>query len=61
MPNNWIIQLESAALKLEENLIAELIEQISDEHILLATALKDKLDNFDCDTILNLAQQAKIL
>ncbi len=60
MPNTWISELETAALKLEENLIIGLIEQIPEEHILLANALRERLKNFDCDRILDLAQQAKI-
>ncbi|MDJ0650909.1 MAG: cache domain-containing protein [Xenococcaceae cyanobacterium MO_188.B19] len=61
MSTDWINQLETAALRLEEELIAELIEQIPDKHTLLAQALQDRLDNFDCDKILDLAQQANIL
>ena len=59
MPSEWIAQLETAALKLEEDSITELIEQIPDEHTLLSQALQDRLHNFDCGKILDLARQAK--
>lgn len=60
MSLDWISQLEKATLELEEESIAELLEQIPDEHALLAQSLQDKLDDFDFGKLLDLAQQAHL-
>ncbi len=60
MPTEWTARLEKATLELNEELIAELLQQIPDEHSLLAQALEDRLNNFDFGSILDLARQANI-
>ncbi|MGL5794105.1 MAG: ATP-binding response regulator, partial [Waterburya sp.] len=57
MPSEWLTQLEQAALILDNEAIALLLSQIPDEHTLLAQVLKNKVDNFDFDEIVNLIQQ----
>ena len=57
MPSTWLTQLEQAASELDEEVVVELLNQIPDEHILLAKLLQNKVDNFDFDDIVNLVQQ----
>ncbi len=57
MPGEWLTQLEQAASELDEELVMELLNQIPDEHTLLAQALQNKVDDFDFDDIVNLVQQ----
>ena len=61
MSSDWLTQLEQAASELDEDLIAELLNQIPDEHTLLAKALQNKVNDFDFDDIVALVgQTAKI-
>jgi signal transduction histidine kinase/CheY-like chemotaxis protein len=57
MPSEWLTQLEQAASTLDNEAIAQLLNQIPNEHTLLAQVLKNKVDNFDFDEIVNLIQQ----
>jgi len=57
MPNKWLVQLEDAAAELDEEEIANLINQIPDEHVFLAQAIQNKVDGFDFDEIVSLIQQ----
>ncbi len=57
MPSEWLTQLEAAAAELDEEAIAKLIDQISDEHSLLAITLHNKVNDFDFDDIVSLVQQ----
>jgi signal transduction histidine kinase/CheY-like chemotaxis protein len=57
MPSEWLTQLEEAASALDNDAIAQLLNQIPDEHTLLAQVLKNKVDDFDFDEIVNLIQQ----
>ncbi|MGL6339693.1 MAG: ATP-binding protein, partial [Waterburya sp.] len=57
MPSEWLTQLEQAASTLDNEEIALLLSQIPNEHTLLAQVLKNKVDNFDFDEIVNLIQQ----
>ncbi len=61
MPPEWLAQLHQAAAKINAKLIGELIAQIPEEHQPLAQALWEKVNNFDFDRIMNLAQQAAAL
>jgi len=60
MPIDWINKLEKAALELDEELIAELLQQIPDEHPLLLKKLQNKLNNFDFRQIHNLARRLSL-
>ena len=61
MPSKWLTQLKEAASELDEDLIADLLAQIPDEHTLLAQALQNKVSDFDFDDIVDLiGQTAKI-
>ncbi|MDJ0902259.1 MAG: ATP-binding protein [Xenococcus sp. MO_188.B8] len=59
MSTEWLTQLEQAALELNEQLIAQLLQQIPDEQSLLIRAIQDKLHDFDFGKILDLTRQAK--
>ena len=59
MSTEWLTQVEQAALELNEQLIAQLLQQIPDEQSLLIRAIQDKLHDFDFGKILDLARQAK--
>jgi signal transduction histidine kinase/CheY-like chemotaxis protein len=60
MSSEWLTQLEQAAEELDEDLLIKLLEQIPDEHTRLADALKNKVDDFDFDAIIDLVQQAAV-
>ncbi|NEP00980.1 MAG: CHASE2 domain-containing protein [Symploca sp. SIO2E9] len=51
MPCSWVKKLNHAALTLDETLILELIEQIPEEQVILAEALKNLLSNFRLDLL----------
>jgi signal transduction histidine kinase/CheY-like chemotaxis protein len=57
MSGEWLTQLERAASELDEEAMTQLLDQIPDEHTLLAKALQDKVDDFDFEEIINLIQQ----
>ncbi|ELS03160.1 signal transduction histidine kinase [Xenococcus sp. PCC 7305] len=54
MPNQWRTQLNEAALQLNSELLEKLITEIPDEHQSLMLSLKNKIENFDFDHILEL-------
>ena len=54
MPDDWIAQLNEAALQLNSELLMQLITEIPSEHQFLKTSLKNKIENFDFDQILEL-------
>jgi len=58
MPNEWLIELSEAAALINEQLITQLLSQIPDEHQTLAQAIRQQVDNFDFDRLMNLAQEA---
>ncbi|WP_052055389.1 hybrid sensor histidine kinase/response regulator [Myxosarcina sp. GI1] len=57
MPGDWLARLEQAAAELDEEIVAELLQQIPDKHALLARALQDKVNDFDFDDIVKLVEQ----
>ena len=57
MPNEWLTQLELAASNVDEELVANLLRQIGNEHGLLAQAIQNKVDNFDLDEVAIIVQQ----
>ena len=56
MPTEWMTQLHQAACECSDDLIFELIEQIPQENIPLAIALKDLAENFLFDKIMELTK-----
>ncbi|MGL5064524.1 MAG: response regulator [Microcoleus sp.] len=56
MPHNWIAELYSAANDVNEELALKIVSQISDSYPILAAALKDLLENYRLDRILDLTQ-----
>ncbi|MCL6432739.1 MAG: PAS domain S-box protein [Leptolyngbyaceae cyanobacterium HOT.MB2.61] len=57
MPSEWIAQLHQAALAVDADQILQLIEQIPESDRALAEALKDLVQRFNFDEILELTQQ----
>lgn len=58
MPSKWLTQLEQAAVKLDKNLLIELLEQIPEQHSFIAQALQNKINNFDFDEIIDLVRRS---
>ena len=54
MPEQWIAQLNEAALQLNSDLLTKLIAEIPPEYQSLRKSLKNKIENFDFDQILEL-------
>ena len=61
MPIEWVQELYQAALTIDNEQIFQLIEQIPATHNPLAKTIADLANNFRCDQILDLIEQAKIL
>ncbi|MBD2306740.1 response regulator [Chroococcidiopsis sp. FACHB-1243] len=56
MPPEWVAQLHQAALRTDEKLIFDLLEQIPQDYAPMATALADLVNNFRIDKIIDLTQ-----
>jgi len=56
MPAEWLTQLQQAAAECSDDLILQLVENISETNASLASALIDLANNFRFDTILELTQ-----
>lgn len=56
MPPEWIAQLHQAALRTDEKLIFDLIEQIPPEYAPMAAALAELVNNFRIDKMIDLTQ-----
>jgi CheY-like chemotaxis protein/nitrogen-specific signal transduction histidine kinase len=57
MPEAWLRDLAEAAALINNQLIAQLLSQIPQEHQALAKAIQKEVDNFDFDRLMNLAQE----
>ncbi len=58
MPASWVTQLHQAALWADDELMNQLAEQIPLEHGSLRRALKDMLNNFRLEELIDLTQSA---
>jgi signal transduction histidine kinase/CheY-like chemotaxis protein len=58
MSDEWLNKLSEAAALINEELIAQLLTQIPQEHQTLVKAIQQQVDNFDFDRLMNLAQEA---
>ncbi|PSB11470.1 hybrid sensor histidine kinase/response regulator [Pleurocapsa sp. CCALA 161] len=58
MSDEWLEELAEAASLVDEELIVQLLSQIPQENRNLALAIQQKVDDFDFDQIMNLAQAA---
>lgn len=56
MPQNWVRQLYNAANEVNEDLMQELITEISENYVTLADALKDLVKDFRFDIIVRCTQ-----
>jgi len=59
MPDQWLDQLEQAAMVLDQDLLTQLVQKISPEHPDFKNALQKEVNNFDFDQILNLARKSR--
>ncbi|MBE9129575.1 response regulator, partial [Coleofasciculus sp. LEGE 07081] len=59
MPAGWVDELYRAADAIDNEQMFQLIEQIPAEHTPLAHALTDLVNNFRCDRIIDLIEEAK--
>lgn len=62
MPTEWVQELYQAAVSMDDQYIIELSEQIPESHTSLATTLRNLVDNFRLDVIIDCleAEQAPI-
>jgi signal transduction histidine kinase/CheY-like chemotaxis protein len=58
MPNDWLQKLAESAALTNHYLISKLLLEIPQEHQNLAQAIQKRVDHFDFDEIMNLAQVA---
>jgi hypothetical protein len=56
MPVDWVNDMRSAALSAREKKILQLIEQIPEEHVPLARALTQMVNNLQFEQIVSLTQ-----
>ncbi|HAX77801.1 MAG TPA: histidine kinase [Cyanobacteria bacterium UBA11372] len=56
MPKNWIAKLHEAALDADSELVSQLIEEIPSTYALELIALKDWVNNFEFEKILDLTE-----
>jgi CheY-like chemotaxis protein len=54
MPAEWLSKMHQAARALDELVVLQLIEQVPPEHGSVANSLKDLVDNFRLDVIVDL-------
>lgn len=59
VPQNWVVQLHQAANELNEELICQLIDELSTESRELADALRDLLNDFRLDIIVRITSSFK--
>ena len=58
MPQEWLLQLQDATTKVDNELILELLEEIPDNCYVLRQSLTDLIDNFRYDSILEILEKA---
>ncbi|XZN93201.1 MAG: response regulator [Microcoleus sp.] len=56
MPKSWLEELDEAANDVNEELVIQVVDRISESHPTLANALKDLLEDYRLDRIVNLTQ-----
>ncbi|BBD59805.1 multi-sensor hybrid histidine kinase [Nostoc sp. HK-01] len=56
MPANWIAQVHEAALMIDDEKLYQLFQEIPANKAQLAAALKDLVDNFHLETVINLTK-----
>ena len=56
MPDEWLGQVERAATVLDKHLLTQLLQEIPPEHSNLKNALKQQIDSFEFDRILDLVK-----
>ena len=59
MSNQWIGQVEQAAVVLDRDLLTQLLQKIPPEHQDLQNALQKQVNDFDFERILSLARKSK--
>jgi CheY-like chemotaxis protein len=56
MPKDWLEELDDAANDVNEELVIQIVDRIWESHPTLANALKDLLEDYRLDRIVNLTQ-----
>jgi signal transduction histidine kinase len=56
MPKSWLEELDEAANDVNEELVIQVVDRISESHPTLANALKDLLEDYRLDRIVNLTK-----
>lgn len=56
MPYPWICELHQAATRVNANLVLQLLEQIPAEHVSLTKALRDLVEHYRFDIVVDLTQ-----
>lgn len=56
MPKSWLEELDEAANDVNEEVVIQVVDRISESHPTLANALKDLLEDYRLDRIVNLTQ-----
>ncbi|WP_377480613.1 MAG: response regulator [Microcoleus anatoxicus] len=56
MPKSWLEELDEAANDVNEELVIQVVDRISESHPTLANALKDLLEDYRLDKIVNLTK-----
>ncbi|MEM7595028.1 MAG: response regulator, partial [Cyanobacteria bacterium P01_A01_bin.83] len=59
MSNQWLNQVEQAAIVLDQDLLTQLLQTIPPEHTDLQNVLQKHVNNFDFDNILSLVRNSK--
>ena len=58
MPTDWVVQLHQAATELDDKLVLQLLEEISEDQLALKQSLIDLVERVRFDMILSLTQSA---
>ncbi len=58
MPQEWLLQLQDATTKVDNEIILELLKEIPEDYQVLHQSISDLIDNFRYDSILELVEEA---
>ncbi|HEY9824321.1 MAG TPA: ATP-binding protein [Stenomitos sp.] len=61
LPQHWLTQFSAAAAQLDQQLLGHLLSELSVDHSKLRNALQQKVDDFDFELLMTLAQSAATL
>ncbi len=58
MPQEWLLQLQDATAKVDNEVILELLQEIPEDYQVLHQSISDLIENFRYDSILELVEEA---